>query len=191
MEQTDSHINSNIQGLSATTQSLQNVNTSISRPSAPKPIQAPCHKFLTRPPEQIPICATTAQTTTNLNQILAHLTAINQVQITMLVEHQVPVHEDQLQESSPGSPATSTAASSKTEETSLDITTADETLSTRSNNSTTSTTASDRYPISYDEKLLTKLHRIPQMRTFSNISIPLPTTNTESKEDYNEHLDNT
>ena len=179
VEQPDFHINSTIPGPSTTTQSPLNVKPTNSGPLAPKPIPAPHCKFLSRPPEQSPTCATT----TNLNQILAHLTAINQLQTTMLVEHKVPVHENLSQESSPSSPGTSTTTTSETEETSLDMTTSDETLSTSSDSSTTSTTSSDRqlrpmYPINYSEKLLTKLHGIAQIRTFNNISTLLPTTNT-------------
>ena len=187
LEQPISNINSTIPGPSAATQPLINEKTTISRPSAP----APHHKFLPRPPEQNPICATT----TNLNQILAHLTAVNQLQTTMLVEHKVPAHEDTLQESSPSYPDTSTKTSSETEDTSLDVTSSDETLSTNSDNST-STNSSDRqlrprYPINYNKKLLTKLHRLLQIRTFNNILISLQATDTESKEEDNEHSDNT
>ena len=157
------------------------------RPSAPKPIPAPHCKFLSSPQEQNPTCATK----TNLNQILAHLTAVNQPQTTILV----PAHEDTLQESSPSSPDTTTTTSSETEDTSLDVISSDETLSTNSDNST-SPTSNDRqlrptYPINYHEKLLTKLHGLPQIRNFNNISIPLPATYTESEEEDNEHSDNT
>ena len=51
-----------------------------------------------------------------------------------------------------------------------------------------------RYPINYNEKLLTQLHETPQIRTFNNISIPLPVTDTKSEdtseeEENNEHSD--
>ena len=38
-------------------------------------------------------------------------------------------------------------------------------------------------------KNLTKLHGILQIRTFNNISILLPATDTEYEEEYNEHSD--
>ena len=166
-EEPDSHINSNIPGPSATTQTLPNVNTTISRPSMPKPIPAPHCKFLTRQPEQDQICTTTTQTTTNLNQVLAHLTTINHPKTTTLIKHPDPIDEDLVQESSPSSPATSTSSSSGTEDISSDVTTSDETLSTSSDRSTTSTTndmqLKPKYPINYSEKLLTKLHGILQV----------------------------
>ena len=42
-----------------------------------------------------------------------------------------------------------------------------------------------RYPINYNETVLTKLHRLPQIKTFNNLSIPLPVTKSESEEDEN------
>ena len=42
-----------------------------------------------------------------------------------------------------------------------------------------------RYPINYNEKVLTKLHGLLQIKTFNNLSIPLPVTESESEEDEN------
>ena len=69
------------------------------------------------------------------------------------------------------------------------------TMSTSSEISTTSMISDHqlrpRYPINYNEKVLTKLHRLLQIRTFNNLSIPLPVTETESEEDENyEHYTN-
>ena len=120
----------------------------------PKPIPAPHCKFLTRPPEQDPICATTMQTTSNFNQILAQLTSINQPQTTIITE---AVPGDQVQDSSPSSLATNTSTTSMTEDTLSDVTTSDKTPSTSSDSSTTSTTSDrqlrPRYPINCNEKL--------------------------------------
>ena len=110
-----------------------------------------------------------------------------------MTAHPHPVPEDQVQYSSLSSPATSTSTSSEPEDKSSDVTTSDDTLSTSGDSPTTSTTSDrqlrPRYPINY-EKLLSKLHGIPQIRTFNNISILLPATDTESEEEESiEHSD--
>ena len=150
-----------------------------------KPIPAPRRKFLTRPLEQN---QRYTSTTTNFDQILAHLTAINQPQALE------PTHEDQIPESSPSSPATTstdpeteTTSTESTTDTSSDSGSSDETTSTSSEFSTTSTLSDrqlrPRYPINYNENVLTKLHGLPQIKTFNNLSIPLPVTESESEED--------
>ena len=168
-------------------ESLPNTKpTNISRPPTSKPVPAPRRKFLTRPPKQ----NQRYSTTTNFDQILAHLTAINQPQALE------PMHEDQVTESSPSSPAT-TSTDPKTETTSTDTTTdtssdassSDDTMSTSSEISTTSKMSDrqlrPRYPINYKETILTKLQGLPQIKTFNNLSIPLPVTESESEEDEN------
>ena len=189
-QQPDAHTKPNISGPSATRESLPNTKPTISRPPMSKPIPAPRCKFLTRPLEQNQRYAITTTTTTNFDQILAHLTAINQPQALD------QTHEDQITESSPSSPAT-TSTDSETETTSTESTTdtssdtgsSDETTSTSSEISTTSTLSDrqlrPRYPINYNENVLTKLHGLPQIKTFNNLSIPLPVTELESEEDEN------
>ena len=107
------------------------------------------------------------------------------------------MHEDQVTESSPSSPATTLNLIPRTETTSTDTTTdtssdassSDDTMSTSSEISTTSMMSDQqlrpRYPINYNETILTKLHRLPQIKTFNNLSIPLPVTESESEEDEN------
>ena len=189
-QQPDSHTKPNISGPSATMESLPNTKPTISRPTMSKPVPAPRHKFLTRPPEQNQRYTTTTATTTNFDQILAHLTAINQPQALE------PMHEDQLNESFPSSPATispdpetETTSTDSTTDISSDASSSDDTMSTSSEISTTSTITNHqlrpRYPINYNEKVLTKLQGLPQIRTFNNLSIPLPVTESESEEDEN------
>ena len=91
-----------------------------------KPIPAPRRKFLTRPPKQNQRYSTTP----NFDQILAHLTAINQPQALE------PTHEDQVTESSPSSPATTstdpereTTSTNTTTDTSSDASSSDDTMS--------------------------------------------------------------
>ena len=151
-----------------------------------KLLPAPRRKFLTRPPKQ----NQRYSTTTNFDQILAHLTAINQPQALE------PMHEDQVTESSPSSPATTstdpeteTTSTDTTTDTSSDASSSDDTMSTSSEISTTSTMSDrqlrPRYPINYNETVLTKLHGLLQIKTFNNLSIPLPVTESESEEDEN------
>ena len=155
-----------------------------------KLVPAPRHRFLTRPPEQNQRYTITTATTTNFDQILAHLTAINQ---TQALEQ---MHEDQITESSPSSPATTstdpeteTTSTESTTDTSSDTSSSDETTSTSSEISTTSMLSDcqlrPRYPINYNKKGLPKLHGLPQIKTFNNLSIPLPVTESESEEDEN------
>ena len=40
-----------------------------------------------------------------------------------------------------------------------------------------------RIPISYNETLLQRLHRRPQVRTLNNLSLPLPISSDEDTED--------
>ena len=171
-------------------ESLPNIKTTISRPPPSKLVPAPRCKFLTRPPEQNQRYTTITATTTNFDQILAHLTAINQPQVLE------PMHEDQINESFPSSPATTstdpeteTTSSDSTIDTSSDASSSDDTMSTSSEISTTSMISyhqlRPRCLINYNKKVLTQLHRLPQIRTFNNLSIPLPVTETESEEDEN------
>ena len=189
-KQPDSHTKPNISGPSATMESLPNIKPTISRPPTSKPVPAPRCKFLTRPPEQNQRYTTTAATTTNFDQILAHLTAINQPQALE------PMHEDQIDESFPSSPATistdpetETTSADSTIDTSSDANSSDDTMSTNSEISTTSMISDHqlrpRYHINYNEKVLTKLHGLLQIRTLNNLSIPFPVTEPESEEDEN------
>ena len=191
-QQSDSHTKPNISGPSATMESLPNTKPTISRPPMPKLVPAPRCKFLTRPPEQNQRYAATTATTTNFDQVLAHLSAINQP-IKPALE---PMHEDQLNESFPSSPATTstypeteTTSTDSTTDTSSDPSSSDDTMSTSSEISTTSTISGHqlrpRYPINYNKTVLTKLHQLPQIKTFNNLSIPLPVTESESEEDEN------
>ena len=186
-QQSDSYTKLNISGPSATRESPPNTKPTISRPPTSKPIPAPRRKFLTRPLEQN---QRYTSTTTNFDQILAHLTAINQPQALE------QTHEDQIPESSPSSPATTstdpeteTTSTESTTDTSSDTGSSDETTSTSSDISTTSTLSDcqlrPRYPINYNENVLTKLHGLPQIKTFNNLLIPLPVTESESEEDEN------
>ena len=188
--QPDSHTKPNIPGPSATMESLPNIKTTISRPPLSKLVPAPRCKFLTRPPEQNQRYTTITATTTNFDQILAHLTAINQPQVLE------PMHEDQINESFPSSPATTstdpeteTTSSDSTIDTSSDASSSVDTMSTSSEISTTSMISyhqlRPRYLINYNKKVLTQLHGLPQIRTFNNLSIPLPVIETESEEDEN------
>ena len=189
-QQPDSHTKPNISGPSTTMESLPNTKPTIPRPPTSKLVPAPRCKFLTKPPEH------TTTTTTNFDQILAHLTAINQPQALE------PMHEDQLNESSPSSPATTSAdpetettSTDSTIDTSSDTSSSDETMSTNSEISTTSMLSDHqlrpRYPINNNETVLTKLHGLLQIKTFNNLSIPLPVTESESEEDENyEHYTN-
>ena len=133
---------------------------------------------------------TTTTTTTSFAQILAPLTAINQPQALE------PMHEDQIDESFPSSPATTstdpeteTTSADSTIDTSSDVSSSDDTMSTNSEISTTSMISDcqlrPRYPINYNKKVLTKLYGLLQIRTFNNLSIPLPVTEPESEEDEN------
>ena len=164
-QQPDSHTKTNISGPSVTIESLPNIKPTISRPPTSKPVPAPRHKFLTRPPEH------TTATTTNFDQILAHLTTINKPQALQTM------HEDQIAEFFPSSPATTstdpeteTTSADSTIDTSSDASSSDDTMSTNSEISTTSMISNcqlrPRYPIDYNEKVLTKLHRLLQIRTF-------------------------
>ena len=185
-QQSDSHTKPNISGPSATMESLPNIKPTISRPPMSKPVPAPRCKFLTRPSKQNQRYSTTS----NFDQILAHLTAINQPQALE------PMHEDQVTESSPSSPATTstdpeteTTSTGTTTDTSSDASSSDDTMSTSSEISTTSMMSDrqlrPRYPINYNKTVLTKLHGLLQIKTFNNLSIPLPVTESESEEDEN------
>ena len=87
---------------------------------------------------------------------------------------------------------TETTSTDSTTDTSSDTSSSDETTSTSSEISTISMLSDHqlrpRYPINYNETMLTKLHGLPQIKTFNNLSIPLPGTESESEEDENYEL---
>ena len=139
-------------------------NTTISRPSTPKPVPAPHKKFLTRPPQPTP-------TTPMLYDIMAHFNTVNQLCTKQITEEPEPASADQVSElhhSSPTSSPTATRSTeSESEESTEDTTSIDDSQSTTSDSSLASTTSDrqlrPRYPISYNEKLLARLNRIPQI----------------------------
>ena len=164
----------------------------ISRPPTPKPIPAPCRKFLPRPPQP-------PTTTPTLADVMAHLNAINQPNINETTPEPEPAPADQLTESNLSSPVTFLTTDSEPEDSTETSTSSDDSQSTTSDSSLASTTSDrqlrPRYPISYNEKLLARLHGLPQIKTLNNLSIPLPSSDSnsedtlEDEEDY-EQLDN-
>ena len=164
----------------------------ISRPPTPKPIPAPCRKFLPRPP-QPPI------TTPTLADVMAHLNAINQPNVKETIPEPESAPADQVTESNLSSPVTSLTTDSEPEDSTETSTSSDDSQSTTSDSSIASTTSNrqlrPRYPISYSENLLPRLNRIPQVKTLNNLSIPLPSSDSnledtpEDEEDY-EQWDN-
>ena len=171
-------------------------NTVISRPSMPKPIPAPCRKFLTRPPQPTP-------TTPMLDDVIAHLNTVNQSCIIQTIAEQEPVPADQTTESDYSSlthsPTATRSTESESQETTEDTTSFNDSQSTTSDNSLASTTSDrqlrPRYPISYNETLLARLNRIPHIRTFNNLSIPRSASDsdledTPEEEENHEQLDN-
>ena len=100
----------------------------ISGPSTPKPIPAPCRKFLTRP-----IQPTTA--TLTLDDVMAHLNAINQPSTKETVPEPESVPADQIIESNISSPTTSPTTESESEDSTESTTTSDDNQSTTSDNS--------------------------------------------------------
>ena len=117
---------------------------------------------------------------------MAHLNAINQPNINETRPEPEPAPADQLTESNLNSPVTTLTTDSEPEESTEMSTSSDDSQSTTSDSSLAST-ASDRqlrprYPISYNEKLLARLHGLPQVITFNNLSIPLPSSNSNSED---------
>ena len=96
----------------------------------------------------------------------------------------MPRDSGPMSESNPSSPATSTPTSPSSSFGETEST--EETQSTTSKSSVALTINNrqlcPRHPINYNETLLKKLHGKPQIRTFNNISIPLPATYTESED---------
>ena len=167
-------------------------NPTISRPSTPKPIPAPCKKFLTRPPQP-------TTTTSTLDDVMAHLNAINQPSTKATATEPESVPADQIIESNLSSPTTSPTTDSESVDSSESTTSSDDSQSTTSDSSLVSTKSDrqlrPRYPISYNEELLARLSRIPQVKTLNNLSIPLPTSDsdledTSEEEENYEQLDN-
>ena len=88
---------------------------------------------------------------------------------------------------------------SESVETTEDTTSLDDSQSTTSDSSLASTTSNrqlrPRYPISYNETLLARLNGIPQIRTLNNLSIPIPSSDsdledTPEEEEHHEQSDN-
>ena len=164
----------------------------ISRPPTPKPIPAPCRKFLPRPPQP-------PTTTPTLADVMAHINAINQPDIKEKTPEPESAPADQITKSNLSSPVTSLTTDSEPEDSTETSTSSDDSQSTTSDSSLASTTSNrqlrPRYPISYNEKLLARLHGIPQVKSLNNPSIPLPSNDSnsedtpEDEEDY-EQLDN-
>ena len=97
-----------------------------------------------------------------------------------------PEPADQSTESNLSSPATFSQLTRSPKIQQKTSTSSDDSQSTTSESSLAST-ASDRqlrprYPISYNEKLLARLHGLPQVKTFNNLSIPLPSSDSNSED---------
>ena len=146
----------------------------ISRPPKPKPIPAPCRKFLPRPPQP-------PTTTPTLANVMANLNAINQPNINETTPEPESAPADQLTESNLSSPVTFLTTDSEPEDSAETSTSSDDSQST-SDSSLVSTTSDrqlrPRYPISYNEKVLARLHGLPQVKTLNNLSIPLPSSDS-------------
>ena len=129
---------------------------------------------------------------------MAHLNAINQPNINETTPEPESAPADQLTESNLSSPVTFLTTDSEPEDSAETSTSSDDSQYTTSDSSLASTTSDrqlrPRYPISY-EKLLARLHRLPQVKTPNNLSIPLPSSDSNSEdmpedgEDYKQ-LDN-
>ena len=141
----------------------------ISRPSTPKPIPAPCRKFLTRPPHP-------STTTPTLADVMAHLNATNQPDTKETAPEPESAPADQISESF-------LTTDSEPEDSTETSTSSDDSQSTTSDSSLASITSNrqlrPRYPISYNENLFARLHGIPQVKTLNNLSIPLPPSNSD------------
>ena len=106
---------------------------------------------------------------------------------------------DQISDSNLSSPATFPTTDSEPEDSTETSTSSDDNQSTSSDNSLASTTSNrqlrPRYPISYNEKLLARINGIPQVKALNNLSIPLPSSDSDSEdtpedEENNEQSDN-
>ena len=109
------------------------------------------------------------------SQALTHkhsLCQVNQMnQVSLQVNHQSPSAPAQMTQRQIQIPHLVTTSNPTTSQTSTDI----------------HRTLRPRIPISYNETLLTRLHRRPQIRTINNLSIPLPDSSNEETEDTEEH----
>ena len=143
------------------------------------PIPAPHRKFLTRPPQP-------TTTTPPLDDVMAHLNAINQPNTKETATEPESLPADQTIESNLSSPTTSLTTESESEDSTESTTFLDDNQSTTSDSSLASTTSDrhlrSRYPISYNETLLTRLNGILQMRTLNKLSIPLLTSDSDSED---------
>ena len=128
-------------------------------------------KLITRPP----------QPPNSVDQLLQYLAAINghsNMQLAQMTSDVTPMlgtpRSTSSEDSSPSSSQTTPSYDMEEEETSDD-------------ESITSTTSDrqlrPRVPISYNETVLKCLHGQPQVRTFNNLSIPLPGDSTEEDTD--------
>ena len=137
-------------------------------------------KILTRPPQPTP-------TTPTLDDVIAHLNTVNQPCTKHIATESDQVPGDQATESyhsSPSSsPGTSRSRESVPEESTEDTASLDDSQSTTSDSSLPSTTSDrqlrPRYPISYNEKLLSRLNRILQVRALNNLLIPIPASDSD------------
>ena len=128
-------------------------------------------KLITGPP----------QPPNSMDQLLQYLAAINShsnMQLAQMTQDVTPMpgtpNSTLSEDSSPSSSQTSPSYDTEDEVTSDD-------------ESITSTTSDrqlrPRVPISYNETVLKHLHGQPQVRTFNNLSIPLPSDRTEEDTD--------
>ena len=123
---------------------------------------------------------------------MAHLNTINQPDTKERAPESESAPADQISESFP-------TTDSEPEDSTETSTPSDDSQSTTSDSSLASMTSDrqlrPRYPISYNNKLLSRLNRIPQVKTLNNLSIPLPSSDSdledtpEDEENY-EQLDN-
>ena len=116
---------------------------------------------------------------------MAHHNAINQPSTKEAATDPESVPANQITESNLSSLTTSLTTDSEPEDSTESTTSSEDSQSTTSDSSLASTTNDrqlrPRYPITYNEKLLARLNRIPQVKTLNNLSIPLPTSDSESE----------
>ena len=99
---------------------------------------------------------------------MAHLNAINQPNINEKTPEPESAPANQLTESNLNSPVTFLTIDSEPEDPAETSTSSDDSQFTTSDSSLAPTTSNrqlrPRYPISYNEKLLARLHRLPQVK---------------------------
>ena len=116
-----------------------------------------------------------------LHKLLLHLVSLNgTLQHTPKEHNPIPSEPSSLTTrsstpSSPQSPCSSSSADSKSEP---ESTSGQSTISMANNRQ-----LYPHIPISYSETFLKKLHGLPQIKVMNNLSIPLPESKSEAKED--------